>query len=82
MNQSIPSKKLIYSDFCRLIIFFFWLTTHFEITNKSLLIKSKYTIFGFLPIGHHSENISYRSISSVKSSSKIHIFRLLSEHIQ
>jgi hypothetical protein len=47
------------------------------ITNKHLLIKSKHTIFGFLPIGHRSENIHFRSISSVQSSSKIHIFRFL-----
>ena len=77
MNQSIPSEKMIYSNSCRVSIFFFWLTSHFVITNKSLLIKSKHTIFGFLPIGHRSENIHYRSISSVQSSSKIHIFRLL-----
>jgi hypothetical protein len=77
MNQSIPSEKLIYSNSCRLSIFFFWLTTHFVISNKSLLIKSKQTIFGILPIGQRSENIHYRSISSVHSSSKINIVRLL-----
>ena len=35
------------------------------------------TILGILPIGHRSENISYRNISSVESSSKLYIIRFL-----
>ena len=62
---------------CRTNIFFFWLTTKFIITSRSLLIKSPNTVFGILPVGHREENISYRNISSIQQSSRVHIIRLL-----
>src|SRR3954462_15365713 len=39
--------------------------------------RGKYTILGVLPIGHRSENINYRNVASVKSSSKLHVIRFL-----
>jgi hypothetical protein len=77
MNYFSTSEQVIHSESCRSSLLFFWLPTKFKITNKRLLVESRNTILGILPIGHRSENISYRNISSVESSSKLYIIRFL-----
>ena len=77
MNYFSTSEQVIHSESCRSSLLFFWLPTKFKITNKRLLVESTNTILGVLPIGHRSENISYRNIASVESSSKLHIIRFL-----
>ncbi|WP_048882940.1 hypothetical protein [Bacillus sp. 445_BSPC] len=77
MNQQYKSEQIIHSESCRSSLLFFWLPTKFKITNRRIMVESKNTVFGFLPIGHRSENITLRNIASVKSSSKIHVIRLL-----
>lgn len=77
MLQRHMSETIIYSRTCRTSIFLFWLTAKFKITDKCLMIKTPNTIFGFLPVGYRLESISYRNISSVQTSTKVHIFRLL-----
>lgn len=77
MKQQFITEKIVHSESCRSSILFFWLPTKFIITDKRILVESKNTIFGLLPIGQRSENIRYRNISTVKSSSKIHVIRLL-----
>lgn len=77
MNQQYKSEQIIHSESCRSSLLFFWLPTKFKITNRRIMVESKNTVLGFLPIGHRSENITLRNIASVKSSSKIHVIRLL-----
>lgn len=75
MNHTNMPEKIIHTESCRTSLFFFWLTANFKLTNKRLQIKTYNTFLGCLPIGHSSENISYRNISSVKSSSKLHVLK-------
>src|SRR3954447_6567688 len=77
MNYFSTSEQVIHSESCRSSVLFFWLPTKFKITNKRLLVESTNTILGVLPIGHRSENINYRNVASVESSSKLHVIRFL-----
>lgn len=77
MNYFPTSEQVIHSESCRSSLLFFWLPTKFKITNKRLLVESTNTILGVLPIGHRSENINYRNVASVESSSKLHVIRFL-----
>jgi len=75
MNHT--TEQTIHYESCRSSLFLFWLPTKFKITNKRLLVESNNTLLGIFPIGHRSENINYRNVSSVESSSKLHIIRFL-----
>ena len=71
------SEQTIYSETCRSHLFFFWLPTRFKVTNRRLMVESHNTLMGVLPIGRNTENIIYRNIASVHSTSKLYVIRFL-----
>ncbi|KYG33413.1 hypothetical protein [Priestia endophytica] len=75
LNNS--SEQIIADIACRKSLLFFWLPTYFLISNKRVSIHSRNAILGILPLGTSGEDLTYRSISSVKTSTKLHIFRFL-----
>ena len=56
---------------------FFWLPTLFQVTNKRSQFKKGNSLLRFIPFGNESEDITYRNISSVQSSAKLHPIRCL-----
>ncbi|MED4587683.1 hypothetical protein [Priestia flexa] len=70
-------EQTIHSASCRTSPLLFWLPTKFLVTNKRISVEKKNAFLGFIPYGHNTEDIIYRNISSVQSSSKLHPIRFL-----
>ncbi|MEW4242335.1 hypothetical protein Q0N51_25410 [Priestia megaterium] len=77
MNMFQSSEQTIHNESCRSSLLFFWLPTRFRVTNKRLSVEKRNTFLGFIPFGYDSEDITYRNISSVQSSAKLHPIRCL-----
>lgn len=71
------TERIIFHETCKNSLLRFWLNTKFTVSNKKLQIEARKNILGMFPLGYSLENISYRNISTVKSTSKVSIFKLL-----
>lgn len=56
---------------------FFLLPTRFQVTNKKFQLKKRNTFLGFILFRYDSEDITYRNISPVQLSAKLHPIRCL-----